>query len=157
MTPEPKVAPMVIPARPVRTIDRPITFTVFPNEKAQAKAERRLSFVRLAAGIAKRTADSKELLPFLKLAIFGDERSRRNCLRTNTNVRCITGVEGDHDAGDMTLEKPDAGWLRRPLPQSSTQHPQTSPPRLAGASCARCRIHTRRKPERRCWRVSTVS
>ena len=43
-------------------------------------------------------------LPWLKLASFGDKRSKNNCLRTNDNLIEISGVEGDHDSGELPFD-----------------------------------------------------
>ena len=48
---------------------------------------------------------SKERCPLLKLATFGDERSRQGRLRTNTNMLTISGVEGDYDGGMVSPEE----------------------------------------------------
>ena len=49
------------------------------------------------------TAASKMELPWLKLAIFGNKRSENNSLRTNENVLQITGIEVEHDAGEIAF------------------------------------------------------
>jgi hypothetical protein len=93
-------------ARRRRLIDRPITITKFPNEKAFRKREKKVSPRKLATEwIANRRAASKDKLPWLKLAAFGDQRSKKNCLRTNANVLWISGIEVEHDAGTMSLEE----------------------------------------------------
>jgi hypothetical protein len=51
------------------------------------------------------SAATKEALPLLKLGRFGDRRSARNSLRHDGNMMVITGIEGDHDAGTMTLDQ----------------------------------------------------
>ncbi len=89
------------PAPDQDPLDAPMTVTLFPDQYAKTKAEKTLSLRRLAAGIEKRIAPSKDLLPFLKGATFGDVPSDKNCLRYDSNVLSITGVEVDYDAGDV--------------------------------------------------------
>lgn len=48
---------------------------------------------------------SKDRCPLLKLAAFGDQRSHKGSLRTNTNMLTITGVEGDYDGGKVSPEE----------------------------------------------------
>ena len=63
-----------------------------------------LTLPQLADRIAKQAAASKMELPWLKLAIFGDKRSEKNCLRTNANVLHVTGIEAEHDAGEISFD-----------------------------------------------------
>jgi hypothetical protein len=42
-------------------------------------------------------------LPWLKLALFENKRSQNNSLRTNENVLQITGVEVEHDSGEIAF------------------------------------------------------
>ena len=46
----------------------------------------------------------KEELPFLKLAAFGDKRTEKGSLRNDANVRWISGIEADFDAGSVPLD-----------------------------------------------------
>ena len=43
-------------------------------------------------------------LPWLKLAIFGNKKSEKNCLRTNANMLHVTGIEAEHDAGEISFD-----------------------------------------------------
>jgi hypothetical protein len=51
------------------------------------------------------TAPSKNKLPWLKLARFGDKRTDENCLRHDENMLAITGIEADYDGGAMTVDE----------------------------------------------------
>lgn len=83
-------------------LDREITVTRF-NDAGARRAFRHLVPLRgLAPKIADRRAERKDLLPWLKLATFGDLPSRKGSLRHNGNVTAIDGIEGDHDAGTLT-------------------------------------------------------
>ena len=60
-----------------------------------------MTLPQLAEHIRFQTAASKMELPWLKLALFGNKRSEKNCLRTNANTLQISGVEVEHDAGEI--------------------------------------------------------
>ena len=62
-----------------------------------------MTLPQLAEHIRFQTAASKMALPWLKLAIFGNQRSEKNSLRTNENVLQITGIEVEHDAGEIAF------------------------------------------------------
>lgn len=49
--------------------------------------------------------DSKAVCPWVKLAIFGNLRTPKNSLRHNGNVIAITGVEGDYDGEQVSMEE----------------------------------------------------
>ena len=83
---------------------RTVRVTFFPDEAAQSLLTADLTLPQLADRIAKQTAASKMELPWLKLAIFGNKRSEKNCLRTNANVLQITGIEVEHDAGEISFD-----------------------------------------------------
>ena len=83
---------------------RTVKVTFFPDQAAQSLLTADLTLSQLADRIAKQTAASKMELPWLKLAIFGNKRSEKNCLRTNANVVQITGIETEHDAGEISFD-----------------------------------------------------
>ena len=83
---------------------RTVRITFFPDETARSLHTADLTLSQLADRIAKQTAASKMELPWLKLAIFGDKRSEKNCLRTNANVLHVTGIEVEHDAGEISFD-----------------------------------------------------
>ena len=47
----------------------------------------------------------KEQAPLIKLARFGDARSKKGCLRTDVNTNEVFGVEGDLDNGVLTFDQ----------------------------------------------------
>ena len=71
-----------------------------------------MTLPQLAEHIRKQTAASKMELPWLKLAVFGNKRSEKNCLRTNENVLQITGIEVEHDAGEIAFDTALAVMLK---------------------------------------------
>ncbi len=79
--------------------------TFFPTYGAQSKTEAELTLIELRDEILRRTASSKARLPWLKLAVFGNKRSEKNCLRFNDNTIKVSGAELDYDDGVVTFEE----------------------------------------------------
>lgn len=122
------------PANVLQALDHPVMITRFPNEQAFSKKPMRMSMRKLAVWIEGRKAASKDKLPWLKLATFGNDKSDKGCLRTNANTQTVTGVEADYDGERI---KPEAARTR-----------------LAKAGVAALIYTTaRHKPERPRWRV----
>lgn len=79
--------------------------TIFPDNSAQSMyLVHDMTLPGLAELIRITHAPSKEQLPLLKMAVFGEERSAKNCLRTNANMQDISGIEAEHDAGDISYK-----------------------------------------------------
>jgi hypothetical protein len=85
--------------------------TIFPNRFALTKREIEVDVGELAHLIGGEWAPTKDRLPFLKLATFGNLRSDRRCLRHDANVKSIFGVEIDYDGGKVDIHDA-AGRLR---------------------------------------------
>ena len=83
---------------------RTVRITIFSDEAAQSLLSADLTLSQLADHIKKQSAASKMELPWLKLAIFGNKRSEKNCLRTNANLEQITGIETEHDVGEISFD-----------------------------------------------------
>lgn len=78
-------------------------FTVFGNYSAQHKREF-TGWGKLCHGLKQPTVyPSKSASPLLKLATFGDTRTQAGSLRSEANLLQVCGVEGDHDAGTMSI------------------------------------------------------
>lgn len=75
----------------------PLSITTFENFAAAKKIEERLSLLALADRVRIITRSSKNALPWLKLARFGDLRTEKNSLRHDANILEITGIEADYD------------------------------------------------------------
>jgi len=90
---------------PASLLDRVITLTRFNDAGAKRAISYQVTLRGLAPKIVDRKAKRKDLLPWLKLATFGDQRSAKGSLRHNANVTAIDGIEGDHDAGTLTPAK----------------------------------------------------
>src|SRR5271168_2378279 len=79
--------------------------TIFPNFGASSKREEELSVAKLTDRITRATAPRKADLPWLKMARFGDLRTKVGSLRHDRNVLAITGVEADYDGEDIGVDK----------------------------------------------------
>ena len=94
-------------------IDTQKTTVTFIKDKTGAEMRRAdMTLPQLAEHIRFQTAASKMALPWLKLAFFGNQRSDNNSLRTNENVLQITGIEVEHDAGEIAFGTALATILR---------------------------------------------
>jgi putative DNA primase/helicase len=82
-----------------------IYFTVFPNQRAQSKKAYTATLDALRDGILQQRATEKTLLPWLKLARFGNKASDTGCLRNDDNVIEITGIELDYDGALISLDQ----------------------------------------------------
>jgi len=83
-----------------------LAITFFEDEKARKKSEVEWTLSELAEEILIEGAPTREALPWLKLATFGEVRSKRgNSLRNKDNVLAISGVELDYDAGKLTFDE----------------------------------------------------
>ena len=82
---------------------RKVTVTFIKDETGKEMRRVDMTLLQLAEHIRFTTAASKMALPWLKLALFGNRRSEKNSLRTNENVLQITGIEVEHDAGEIAF------------------------------------------------------
>jgi Virulence-associated protein E-like domain len=83
---------------------RTVMVTFFPNKSAQSQHCSNLTLPQLAEQIRLETAPTKLELPWLKLMTFGNTRSAKGCLRTNANAKEITGIEVEHDKGEIAFD-----------------------------------------------------
>jgi len=81
-----------------------VTVTFFENASAQTKRESQISLIALAELIRTTTAPRKDLLPWLKLARFGNRMTEKGSLRNDGNVIAITGVELDYDGECVSFD-----------------------------------------------------
>jgi hypothetical protein len=82
-----------------------IPLTFFDDAFARVQYQDNLTLPELAEEIRGFSEPHKSKLPWLKMAIFGENASRNHCLRTNANVKEVTGVEIDHDSGRMPFDE----------------------------------------------------
>ncbi len=80
--------------------------TFFPDQYASTQEAEEFDLAGLAHEIRNKSAPTREALPWLKLARFGEKRTVKGyCLRNNANVIEVSGVEAEHDAGTMPFEE----------------------------------------------------
>ncbi|MBX9595509.1 MAG: DUF3987 domain-containing protein [Roseomonas sp.] len=82
---------------------RPVTF--FRDRFTTTKAEETVSLRDLVERVRDTRADRKDLLPWLKLARFGANRTEKGSLRHDANVLEIHGIEADYDGEQITLDR----------------------------------------------------
>lgn len=92
-------------------LDHEVIWTEFPDQYARSKKQRRSTLRELAKRILRTIGRTKDELPWLKIAEFGDQpkSERSGCLRHHGNMVAIYGVELDFDKGDPTW---DRAWAR---------------------------------------------
>lgn len=82
-----------------------ITWTRFLDHSASTKRELRHEWRELIEHITHAGPyAAKSLCPWIKLARFGEVRSRKGALRHDGNMLEITGVEGDYDGEEIAPE-----------------------------------------------------
>lgn len=87
-------------------VDRAFAVTRFPDTSALRATEQAVTFAQLCDAMASpKVYASKQNMPLIKLARFGDKATDKGCLRHDGNVLAVSGVEGDHDAETMTVEE----------------------------------------------------
>lgn len=72
---------------------------------ATEKEEYTVNLRQIAQAVRITTAPNKDVLPWIKLARFGNLRSDLNCLRHDKNVLAITGIECDYDGEKISFEE----------------------------------------------------
>src|ERR1700757_1187979 len=100
---------------PASGLDMPFLATFFRNIAARSKTEQILTLRSLAPRVKTRTAATKDKLPWLKLARFGEAKTplvpridgsgqtTGGSLRNDANVLEITGIEADYDLEQMPI------------------------------------------------------
>jgi hypothetical protein len=86
-------------------LDHSFAVTFFPNLGATEKREERHTLRSLADQVRTVTAAEKSQLPWLKLARFGNQQSKRNSFRHDANVLTISGIEADYDGETMPFRE----------------------------------------------------
>lgn len=85
-------------------LDRPIGVTRFDDVAARSQQRDRVSLRDFAESIRRTRAAAKAELPLCKLATFGDVPTPRRSLRHDANLVAIDGIEGDYDAGVVSVD-----------------------------------------------------
>jgi hypothetical protein len=104
--------------------------TFFPDMYAKTMSRECLSVPQLVARISSKEGLSKDGLPWLKGAIFGEKRTKKNCLRHNANVLYCTAAFVDYDGGVMSFAAAVAALRAaavRACVYTSASHEETAP------------------------------
>ncbi|HEX4918064.1 MAG TPA: hypothetical protein VFV43_09230 [Limnobacter sp.] len=81
-------------------------WTFFPNQSAMRCELRDQTLDELIETLkTAKESQIKSECPWIKLAVFGGHRTAKNSLRHDRNVVAITGVEGDYDGGQVSIEQ----------------------------------------------------
>ena len=88
----------------VRLWPQLVGVTFFKDHRAKIFRTDLITCSELRDLILRTDADTKDKLPWLKLAKYGDRASDKGSLRHDSNVDWITGVEIDYDEGRVKFE-----------------------------------------------------
>jgi hypothetical protein len=80
-------------------------FTTFSDKRGLDAHRQDATPEELAEFIKATTREARDRLPLVKLALFGEERSDKGCLRHDANVTEVTGLEADYDGGTASIEE----------------------------------------------------
>jgi hypothetical protein len=83
----------------------PFTVTFFDHCSARFKREVQVTLPELREMIEAQAAERKDLLPWIKLAVFGERRTKENSLRNDANVNWVTGCEADYDGEQISVDQ----------------------------------------------------
>lgn len=82
--------------------------TFFSDKTASYKVPTSTSLQELCEKIDAEAADKKTLLPWVKLAEFGNVKTDKGSLRHDANVTVVHGCEGDYDGEKMSFDEAEA-------------------------------------------------
>ena len=84
--------------------ERQLAVTLFADTGAQSVKTREFAWSQLVEHIrSPRQYERKANMPLVKLARFGGVRTDKGSLRHDANVLAIDGIEGDYDAGELSI------------------------------------------------------
>jgi hypothetical protein len=86
-------------------LDYPLHVTFFKDASAHSKQDAEVSLRALIPRFQSTSAASKALLPWIKLATFGNQRTDRGSLRHDRNILSVHGIEADYDGETITVER----------------------------------------------------
>jgi len=86
-------------------LDYPLHVTFFKDASAHSKKDAEVSLRALIPRFQSTSAPSKALLPWIKLATFGNQRTDRGSLRHDRNILSVHGIEADYDGETITVER----------------------------------------------------
>lgn len=81
-----------------------IIVTYFNHASARSKVQKEISKHELAEQIWLERAPSKDQLPWLKLASFGELKTAKGSLRHDRNMLAVYGIEADYDGEKISFD-----------------------------------------------------
>ncbi len=106
------------------------TITIFSDRFAKSISTENHTLASLAKRISGTSSAAKENLPLLKLATFGNVRTADGSLRSDNNVVSITGIEGDYDNGQISVDEAECRLCAAgvtALLHTSSRHTEAAP------------------------------
>jgi RecA-family ATPase len=85
-------------------LDFPIHVTIFGDRRAVTMKKGTMSLRALAKGLPGMAATTKDQMRHIKLSRFSGERTGRGSYRHNAGQLAVSGIEGDYDAGEMSVD-----------------------------------------------------
>jgi hypothetical protein len=98
-------APNVVQMNKTDISTHAVWITRFEDETAQAMSKGEHTLPSWRDHMLAENAKSKKATPWCKMAVFGDDRSAKGCLRHDANVVAITGVECDYDDEAISFDE----------------------------------------------------
>lgn len=86
-------------------LDRTITVTRFASAAATSQTREATTLRQFGDVIRSTRAAAKSALPWCKLATFGNALTMKGSLRHDANLLAVEGIEGDYDAGAVTVNE----------------------------------------------------
>lgn len=86
-------------------LDTPIPVTFFGDRRAVKMKERQHSLRDLEGLIRETRATGKDQMRHIKLGRFSGEKTAKGSHRHNSAHVAVTGIEGDYDAGEMSVDQ----------------------------------------------------
>ena len=132
-----------------------IAVTFFGDYAAGHKDQKTISIDELSHLIEDTAAPAKSELPWLKLARFGNNKTRKGSLRHDANLIAISGVEADYDAEiigfDQAVEIAEKAGLAAVLYTSPSHRPEKPRWRIL------CPLSSELPPDRRGWLIDRIN
>lgn len=105
-----------------------IEWTQFSDKFAKSKKQYQMTWPEVMAYLTNApTYPTKPAMPLLKLATFGDIKTDAESFRSDKNVLTVYGVEGDYDAGVVTIEEAAAMIAKRGIEAFLYSSPSATP------------------------------
>lgn len=83
-----------------------LAYTLFPDTSAASKRDKKGTWADIVGVLSDPPRrPTKAACPMLKLATFGDVRSEKGALRSDDNLRELSGLVGDYDEGRVSVDE----------------------------------------------------